>query len=739
MLGLIGIAYGQTIGYLRYDTVKIYTTKVGGRGSLDVTGAAKFTGLLAKSAGTDSVIVRDVNGYFGTVAKSSLAGSSWLITGNTGIDTSVNWLGTNDANDLKIVTNGVRRFTVNTNGALGIGAPADYGTSGYVLQSAGSGAAPGWVAPSNSQDTFYILASGQSNSAGTADNDIDTAYDSRLQGWDSTTNAWVNLRVGYAPMFQTFANGGANSAYSPSAQWYFARKLAREKNCIVRVVNLAMGNSSIDLWWNGGPQQYLLEIDSMSSSAAIPGYDLFIWDQGESDNAMIPSLYAAKWDSMKTWLREHDYFPKTTKIVAVGMPRYYNNAIAGIQGIDPTLQGFSYNLDQWDGYATTDSAEINQNPASDGGGSRKIHFDSEGLQYLGEQSIWAAWKSLPTTYGQMWSRNDTMMYSNPEIPNIGIQTNAPAYPLDVHGDINIRDSFGLRIKDSYVIRARPDSGTYYFGGAGNYGQGLNTVGIGSGALAVNTKDNNVAVGAAALASNTTANGNTAFGTQSLTSNTIGGFNTAAGFQALLSNSTGGSNVAIGTQALYSSTSSNNVAVGVYSGYSTTGSGNTFLGYFTGQGSTSGSSNTVLGANITTGNGSNRIFIGNGGGSYQAYHDGSDWTLTGKVGINGTAPNSTLSTNGSISLAYVSKSNDYTADITDGTIEVTATGKTITLPTAVGITGRIYTVKLTANGTGTVATTSSQTIDGGTSYSLASQYKYLTVQSNGANWIVISNN
>ena len=74
------------------------------------------------------------------------SGSSWLTTGNTGIDTSVNWLGTNDANDLKIVTNGVRRFTVNTNGALGIGAPADYGTSGYLLQSAGSGGSANWTA-----------------------------------------------------------------------------------------------------------------------------------------------------------------------------------------------------------------------------------------------------------------------------------------------------------------------------------------------------------------------------------------------------------------------------------------------------------------------------------------------------------------------------------------------------------------------------------------------------------------
>jgi len=33
----------------------------------------------------------------------------------------------------------------------------------------------------------------------------------------------------------------------------------------------------------------------------------------------------------------------------------------------------------------------------------------------------------------------------------------------------------------------------------------------------------------------------------------------------------------------------------------------------------------------------------------------------------------------------------------------------------------------------------QSVDGSTTYSLGSQYKYVTVQSNNANWIVIGNN
>jgi hypothetical protein len=89
--------------------------------------------------------------------------------------------------------------------------------------------------------------------------------------------------------------------------------------------------------------------------------------------------------------------------------------------------------------------------------------------------------------------------------------------------------------------------------------------------------------------------------------------------------------------------------------------------------------------------------------------------------------------------YVTKAVSYTATATDRTIEVTATGTTQTLPTAVGIAGKGYIIKLTASGSATVATTSSQTIDGSTTYSLSAQYKYVFVQSNGANWIIIGNN
>jgi hypothetical protein len=102
-------------------------------------------------------------------------------------------------------------------------------------------------------------------------------------------------------------------------------------------------------------------------------------------------------------------------------------------------------------------------------------------------------------------------------------------------------------------------------------------------------------------------------------------------------------------------------------------------------------------------------------------------------------------NGAFNLKQVSKTSTYTADDTDCTIFVDATSGavTINLPTTGfgRVSGRIYIIKKTdASGNAvTIDGNSSETIDGATTYSLASQYKYVTIQSNGTNWFIIGNN
>jgi hypothetical protein len=81
---------------------------------------------------------------------------------------------------------------------------------------------------------------------------------------------------------------------------------------------------------------------------------------------------------------------------------------------------------------------------------------------------------------------------------------------------------------------------------------------GTGALLSNTTGiTNTANGAFSLFFNTAGTGNTAIGLQALFSNNIGSYNTAIGFDALI-NSTGGGNIALGASAGESVTTADNV-------------------------------------------------------------------------------------------------------------------------------------------------------------------------------------
>ena len=64
--------------------------------------------------------------------------------------------------------------------------------------------------------------------------------------------------------------------------------------------------------------------------------------------------------------------------------------------------------------------------------------------------------------------------------------------------------------------------------------------------------------------------------------------------------------------------------------------------------------------------------------------------------------------------------------------------TVTLPTAVGVTGKTFHIKKTDTSAFavTIATTSSQTIDGVATVAVYSQYDSITVYSDGANWMII---
>ena len=110
----------------------------------------------------------------------------------------------------------------------------------------------------------------------------------------------------------------------------------------------------------------------------------------------------------------------------------------------------------------------------------------------------------------------------------------------------------------------------------------------------------------------------------------------------------------------------------------------------------------------------------------------------QIGIGTTTPNSTLDVRGSLSTNLRTFTTSTSAGSTDNVLLFTGTAAaTLTLPTAVSISGRSYQIK-NASLTGptpalTIATTSSQTVDGLTSWTLAGLYQTVTVISDGSNW------
>jgi hypothetical protein len=132
-----------------------------------------------------------------------------------------------------------------------------------------------------------------------------------------------------------------------------------------------------------------------------------------------------------------------------------------------------------------------------------------------------------------------------------------------------------------------------------------------------------------------------------------------------------------------------------------------------------------------------------GGTSEATNQRMVITGTGNVGINNTAPNSTLQVTGSMAMSVTTKTANSTVAAIDFTTlcNNTTAPITITLPTAAGIGGRMYIIKkVSAAGNNvTIVCNGAQTIDGNATYSLVNQYSSVMIQSDGANWGIVAQN
>jgi hypothetical protein len=221
------------------------------------------------------------------------------------------------------------------------------------------------------------------------------------------------------------------------------------------------------------------------------------------------------------------------------------------------------------------------------------------------------------------------------------------------------------------------------------------------------------------------------GQQALQNNTTGDNNVGMGASVLFCNTIGYNNVGVGNSALGNNTvGSNNVAVGVLAGEKiadgTTSNSNSdnsvFLGFQSYPKAVSQTNQIVIGYNAI-GNGSNTTVIGN--------------TSTTSAEIKGT-----LKTNGQV-LSITAKTTNYSILPSDEIILAysSTSAITVTLPTAIGKDGQTYTIKRMNAGSNdvTVATTSTETIDGSSNYILSAIYKYIRVVSDGKYWVIVGNN
>ncbi|MCE2928518.1 MAG: hypothetical protein LW817_02680 [Candidatus Caenarcaniphilales bacterium] len=201
--------------------------------------------------------------------------------------------------------------------------------------------------------------------------------------------------------------------------------------------------------------------------------------------------------------------------------------------------------------------------------------------------------------------------------------------------------------------------------------GYSNTAIGMNSLRRNTRGYfNTAIGNGSLERSNGANLNTAIGASSMFNSLTSSSNVAVGANSLGQNISGQFNTALGNNALKSASgsSSNNVAIGYNAGNGTsltTYSNNVFVGFESGRNTSTGSNNTLLGANtgnITSGNfniligsgvqapsatASNQLNIGN-----TIYGDLANRNIG--IGINNTS--SKLTVNGAIAIREGSRPN-----------------------------------------------------------------------------------
>ena len=533
------------------------------------------------------------------------------------------------------------RFRFGSLGQFGIGG-ANYGTSGQVLTSGGSAAAPTWTTVSSGSGDVVGPASATNNgialfnsttgklikdsaasdgliyglTVGRGAGAVATNTAVGLQSLNANTTGNVNTSVGYAAM-QSNTTGAAISAFG---------YLAAQQNT-TGGQNTAIGNEALRFNTTAGYSTAVGYQAAYSLNGAF-GYTTAIGNQ---------ALYSQTSGYSNTAVGYQSGYLMTTGI---------QNSMVGIESLKSNTTGNGNSA--FGVYALNANTTASNNTAV---GMEALYLNTTGTNHVsvGYQALRANTTANSNTaigYQAMYSNTTSTLnvavgyqalYTNTTGTGYNTAVGYEAMKFFNPGNAARNAAFGFQALSATTSGAgntavgagalrSNTTGTANVAvgsedGIGNWGAtlaanttGARNIGIGTNLLGANTTGgSNIGIGTQALAGNTTGGANIAIGAPGgqlgagpLASNSTGTGNIALGNECLASNTTANYNIGIGINALYrNTTGEQNAGIGFYSlSAITTGSYNTALGVETLKSVTTATSNTALGGyaglNITTG-------------------------------------------------------------------------------------------------------------------------------------------
>jgi hypothetical protein len=470
--------------------------------------ASPATGLLVYDNTTSSFWF-----YNGSAWTELITGTSvgWKLTGNSGTDTSVNFVGTTDDHDLKFRVNNLRAGTI--------------ATTGNVFLGVGSG---------NQNTGLYNVGLGSLTLSNNTNGTRNTAVGRAVL---FNSNAAQNTAIGFNSMFSN-TSGGANTAIGDVSLQFNTTGNG----------NTAIGQASL---FNNttGYSNVAIGIDALSNNT-IKSNLVAIGDSALYNNGIGAS---STFEAVSN--------------VAVGSKSLYSNTRGtGNIGLGSkslyTLNGGNGNIGLGERALTF---------LSNGSFNIGIGFTSAALT-KGSSNVLIG-NSSSSVIGTDSLINNVIVGSRSSFAlkggqNVLLGYNAGGQTIAASGNVAIGDS-------SLGASNNVSNSGYSNVAVGNKALTMNTsisnlVAVGdsalynngTGASVITDGTANTALGSKTLFSNTIGDANTASGNFALYSNTIGSHNTANGRSALRSNIDGNHNTAVGYNALYNNVSgSHNTAIG----------------------------------------------------------------------------------------------------------------------------------------------------------------------------------